>query len=75
MPLQPSWTAREQRKFKEEYEAGATIQAIAASSRYGYGTVHRMLASAGVQFRPRGIKVAAPKRPRRVTQPAGERGR
>jgi IS30 family transposase len=39
---------------KSEYESGKTIRAIASESGRSYGTVHRALRRARVQFRARG---------------------
>lgn len=54
MSRTPPWTAKQQQECTAAYEKGDSIRAIAASSGFPFGTVHRMLQSAGVQFRPRG---------------------
>ncbi|MEU1596656.1 helix-turn-helix domain-containing protein [Streptomyces sp. NPDC005708] len=40
--------------LKAEYEAGTSVRRIAEATGRSYGAVHRLLAEAGVQFRPRG---------------------
>lgn len=40
--------------LKVQYEAGASIRALAEETGCSYGGVHRLLADAGVTFRSRG---------------------
>jgi IS30 family transposase len=40
---------------KREYDSGKTVRAISAESGRSYGTVHRALQRARVQFRARGV--------------------
>jgi hypothetical protein len=41
-------------QLRRHYDAGLKIHAIAREIRRSYGFVHRLLAEAGTQFRPRG---------------------
>jgi len=41
-------------EFAKRYRSGESIRVIAESAGRPYGTVHRWLAGAGVQMRPRG---------------------
>jgi hypothetical protein len=42
------------RQMVNAYVAGSSIRALADRHGRAYGSVHRMLAAAGVAFRPRG---------------------
>jgi hypothetical protein len=42
------------RQMVASYEAGSSIRSLADRHGRAYGSVHRMLAAAGVSFRPRG---------------------
>lgn len=50
------------REMAVDYEEGATVRAICAKYGRSYGSVHDLLALAGVTFRPRGYgaKASAP---------------
>ncbi|MFJ8345100.1 helix-turn-helix domain-containing protein [Streptomyces sp. NPDC094153] len=56
----PALTGDERRivatEFAQMYQAGASIRAIARQTGRSYGAVHKLLADAGVQFRPRGAR-------------------
>ncbi|MGW2940123.1 helix-turn-helix domain-containing protein [Streptomyces sp. NPDC055722] len=41
-------------ELKAQYESGTSIRAIAKTTNRSYGSVHRLLADAGVVFRSRG---------------------
>lgn len=41
-------------KFREQYEAGATIAALAKETGRSYGWIHQLLTDAGTVMRPRG---------------------
>jgi hypothetical protein len=47
-------------EMADDYNAGATVRAICAKYGRSYGSVHDLLALAGVTFRPRGN----PRKPR-----------
>ncbi|MFI8294223.1 helix-turn-helix domain-containing protein [Streptomyces sp. NPDC085614] len=38
--------------LREQYEAGASIRALARSADLSYGCVHKLLTESGVSFRP-----------------------
>lgn len=41
-------------QLRSEYEDGASIRSLVASSGYSYGTIHSMLRDAGATMRSRG---------------------
>ncbi|MGI8309658.1 helix-turn-helix domain-containing protein [Saccharopolyspora hattusasensis] len=54
-PAQACCARKLARVLKSKYEKGASIRQLCKESGRSYGIVHRMLAEAGVQFRPRGV--------------------
>ncbi|MGW5644859.1 helix-turn-helix domain-containing protein [Saccharopolyspora sp. NPDC003752] len=52
--LKPAARERLAHVLRTKYEKGASIRQLCEESGRSYGIVHRMLAEAGVQFRPRG---------------------